>query len=80
MNGSKSDQWPDKWAPLKAEIDCQYVTDWEAIKQRCVSKVSATEAAVAIKTECSYLYFQKRMQGDHRAVLLLNGLLTRLTN
>ena len=68
--------------PPNAEQHCQYVEDWAVVKQQCALEVSVQdgEAVVAIKTDCSYLYLRTReMQGDHRAVLLLDGLLTRLT-
>ncbi len=69
--------------PPNTEQHCQYAEDWAVVKERFALKVSVQEreAIVAIKTDCSYLYLRTRkMQGDHRAVLLLDGLLTRFTD
>ncbi len=83
LSRSKRDQGPYRWMPPNADYHCQYVTDWEAIKRRWGLNMSVRdgEAVVAIKTDCSYLYLQTRkMRGDHRTVLLLDGLLTRFTD
>jgi hypothetical protein len=69
--------------PPNAEQHCQYAEDWAVVKEWFALKVSVQErdAIVAIKTDCSYLYLQtKKMRSDHRAVCLLDGLLTRFTD
>ena len=49
LNRSKSDQGPDKWMPPNADYHCQYVTGWQAIKQRWVLVMSAREAEAVVE-------------------------------
>ena len=51
---SKSDKGPDKWMPPNFDYHCQYVEDWQAIKQRWALDMSVreAEAVVAIKANC----------------------------
>ena len=55
MNRSKSDKGPDKWMPPNEVYHCQYVTDWQTIKQRWGLDMSVREGEVviAMKANCS---------------------------
>ena len=50
----KGDQGPDKWLPPNDEYHCQYVEDWQAIKQRWGLTLSAAElkAISTVKETC----------------------------
>ncbi len=54
LNRSKSDKGPDEWMPPNADYHCQYVEDWQTIKQRwgLDMPVREAEAVVAIKANC----------------------------
>ena len=53
-NRSKGAKGPDEWLPPTISYRCQYVRDWEAIKQRWNLVISeAEEAAIAqVRTGC----------------------------
>lgn len=50
----KGDQGPDKWLPPNDEYHCQYVEDWQAIKQRWGLELSTAElkAIDTVKKSC----------------------------
>lgn len=55
LNRSKSDKGPDKWMPPDTDYHCQYVSDWEAIKQRWALDMSVREAEAMAAIKENYL-------------------------